>query len=367
METSTGRFVDIAKSFTLTNLPDSEVELTGDVPYEAVKSYRDHALRHIAEHLELPGFRPGKVPPEMALKKVGELAVLEEAVELFVKDFYPELVVERELEAVGRPDIRVTKLAEGNPVGLVIRTTVYPAIEAPKGWKQLHEKMPLEPALPATQEEVDKTLEDVRRSKSAPSVAGAEGALLDAEGKPVPPPLPELNDEFAKSLGAFETLDALKEQIRKGITEEKSRAARDTRRGKLIEALLGQANIAVPRVFVDSELQKIMAQMNEDVQRFGMTFDAYLKQVGKTEQDIRNDFKEQATKRAKLQLLLNKLAEEEKVVADPGAVELELKHALEHFPDANPELVKVHVETVLRNEQVLKLLEGEVAGKTVEA
>jgi trigger factor len=110
-----------------------------------------------------------------------------------------------------------------------------------------------------------------------------------------------------------------------------------------------------------------MAQMNEDVQRFGMSFDDYLKQVGKTEQDIRNDFKDQAFKRAKLQLLLNKLAEEEGVVADPSAVELELKHALEHFPDANPELVKVHIETVLRNEQVLKLLEGEVLEKPLEA
>ncbi len=98
--------------------------------------------------------------------------------------------------------------------------------------------------------------------------------------------------------------------------------------------------------------------MREDVQRFGMTFDAYLKQVNKTEEAIRNDFREQAAKRAKLQLALNKIAADEKVEADQTAVAAEMKHAIEHFPDANPELVKVHIETVLRNEAALKILEA---------
>lgn len=355
MESTNGRFAVIAKAFTLKSLPDSEVELSGDVPYEAVREYHDHALRHIAEHLELPGFRPGHVPPEMALKKVGELAVLEEAVELFVKDFYPELILEHNVDAVGRPDIRVTKLAPENPVGITVRTTVYPVVEVPKNWKHLHEKVAPETPLPATDEDIEKTLENLRQGRAKPI------DLLDAEGKPVPPTLPELNDDFAKSIGAFESLEDLKAQIRKGITEEKVRQSRDVRRGKLIEALLEEVKLEVPRIFVESELEKIMAQMREDVQRFGMTLEDYFKQTGKTEAQVREDFKDQATKRAKLQLVLNKIAADEKVEADPSAVELEVKHAIEHFPDANPELVKIHVETVLRNEAVLKLLEGESA------
>ena len=43
-----------------------------------------------------------------------------------------------------------------------------------------------------------------------------------------------------------------------------------------------------------------------------------------------------------------------------------MKHALEHFPDANPELVKVHIETVLRNESTLKILEGEIKNETLK-
>lgn len=346
MDNTTGRFLDIAKTFTLTELPESEVELAGEVPFAAIADYQPQALAHIAEHVDMPGFRPGKVPHDLVMKKVGELSVLEEAAELFVKDFYPELIMTREIDAVGRPDIRITKLAKDNPVGLTVRATVYPKVTLPKNWKQLHESHPVETTLPATDEEVTQTLEALQKNKQA---AAGEGA-----------PLPELTDEFAKSLGAFESLAQLKEQIQKGMTEEKAHKARDARRGKLIDALLEASTLAVPRIFVESELEKILSQMREDVSRFGMAFDEYLTKLGKTEEQLRAEFRDQAHKRAKLQLVLNKVANEEKLEADQTAVEAEMKHALEHFPDANPELVKIHIETVLRNELALKTLEGNI-------
>ena len=335
-------FVEIAKQFALTPLPHSEVEMAGDIPFEALAPYRAKALAHIAEHMELPGFRPGKVPQEMALKKAGELPVLEEALELFIKDFYPELITERKVEAVGRPDIRVTKLAPGNPVGLTVRATVYPEVVLPKDWKKLHETIALEPSMQATDEEVAKTLEDLRRSRKKDEV------------------VPELSDEFAKSIGAFENLEHLKTQIHKGIGEEKAHKARDARRGKLIEALLQKTTLSVPRLFVESEQDKIMSQMREDVKRFGMELEEYFKKTNKTEEGVRQEFRDQAMKRAKLQLVLNKIATEEKLDAEETAVATEMKHAFEHFPEANPELLKIHIETVLRNELALKLLEGNI-------
>lgn len=339
-------FAEIAKQFTRRELPDSEVEMVGEIPYDTLLPYRERALAHLAEHVELPGFRPGKVPREMALKKLGEIAVLEEAVEMLVKDFYIELIEAHKMDAVGRPNISITKLAPGNPVGLTVRVNLYPQVELPKDWKKLADEIAPEIVAPATQEEVQKTLEDLQKSRASKPQEGKE------------PVLPELTDEFAKSLGAFETVAALREQIQKGITEEKARQAKERRRGKLIEALLERAKLGVPAVFIESELQKILAQMREDLERMGMTMEDYLKRVQKTEEDIKNEFREQARKRAKLQMLLNKIAEEEKLEAEHAAVEAEMKHALEHFPDAKPDLVRVHIETVLRNEQALKLLEG---------
>jgi len=349
------KFEELAKAFAVKDLPESAVEITGEVPAEVVAEYKDAALLHIAGELSLPGFRKGHVPPDVALKNIGEVAALEEAAELFVKDFYPELIELKKIEAVGRPDIRITKLAPGNPVGLVIRAAVYPEVNLPKNWKVIYEKIPLEDALPATDAEVEQTIESLRKSRAVPPT------LTEAEvkeGKKPEAVLPELTDEFAKSLGAFETVEKLKEQIKKGIAEEKQRAAKDARRSKIIDALLAETTVAVPAIFVESELDKIMSQMQEDVTRFGMTFEDYLKQASKTEQGIRNDFREQAAKRAKLQLTLNKIASDEKIEANKEDADAEMKHAMEHFPDANLALLRIHIETVLRNEKTLQLLEG---------
>ncbi|MBX4192322.1 hypothetical protein KW798_02430 [Candidatus Parcubacteria bacterium] len=336
---------EVAKTFALKKLPDSEVEMTGEIPFELVAPYEDQALKHLTAALELPGFRPGKVPEEMARKRLGDITILEEAVELFLQDFYPELVAAHEVDAVGRPAVNITKLAPKNPVGLTVRAAIYPTVTLPK-WQKMSEKVPAELAEPATDEDVDKTLENIRQSRA-----------VREEGKE--PVVPELTDEFAKSIGAFENVAALKEQIKKGITAEKERAAQEKRRGKLIDVLLEETKLEVPKIFVESELEKILSQLHEDVTRFGLKFEDYLKQIKKTDEEVRNDFREQAKKRAKLQLTLNKIAAEEKIEVDKTLVEEEMKHAIEHFPDAKPELVKIHIESVLRNEKVLKLLEGE--------
>lgn len=349
------KFEDLAKAFSLEQKPRSTVEMAGEVPATIIGEYRAAALAQIAQEIEMPGFRKGKVPHDIALKKVGEMGVLEEAVELLVRDFYPELVELKGLDVVGRPDIRITKMAPGNPVSLTIAVATYPEVALPKNWKALAEKVPLEAAAEVKDEEVEKTLKELwaSRKSSAPG---------DMNGSPAPSAeasaSPEMTDEWARSLGAFENLEALRAQIKKGVGEEKARAARDARRGKIIDALIEQVKVEIPDVFVESELEKIMSQMREDVGRFGMTFDDYLKRLGKTESDIRGEFKNQAEKRAKLQLTLNKIAQEEKIEVEKELVEAEMKHALQHFPDANPELLGIHIQTVLRNEKTLRLLEG---------
>jgi FKBP-type peptidyl-prolyl cis-trans isomerase (trigger factor) len=365
-----GTFEELAKAFELKTLPESEVEISGDVPAEVVGQYKDAALLEIASQLDLPGFRKGHVPPDVALKRVGEVAALEEAVELFVKDFYPELLDLKKVDAVGRPDIRITKLAPGNPIGLTIRAAVYPEVNLPKNWKSLEKDIKLEEAEPATEDEIKQTIDSLLKSRAVPPTktvddTGAPSAA-DAEGAPVQ--LPELTDEFAQSIGAFKTVDELKAQIAKGIGEEKQARAKDARRAKIIDKLLEETTVAVPAIFVESELDKIINQMREDVTRFGITYEDYLKQSSKTEEGVRNDFREQAKKRAKLQLTLNKIATDEKIEADKEAVDTEMQHALQHFPDANHALLRIHIETVLRNEKTLQLLEGIASPKNeVEA
>lgn len=369
---------DVAKTFTRKELPDSVVELSGEIPAEVLAPHRQHALEHIAAEIEMPGFRKGHVPADIALKKVGEVGILEEAVEFCMRDLYPLLLDTHNVDAVGRPDIRITKLAPGNPVGITIHATIYPTVTLPKtptgGWKNFAGKIETETVSDVLDAEVDEALNKIRAARATvptsttdslsktsadevdSSAAGQQGNAAESTSSATV--LPTLDDAFAQSLGQFADLADLKVKLKENMKQEKEQKAKEARRGKIIDALLEKTTVAVPAIFVDSELEKIIGQMKEDVQRFGLSFDEYLTRMQKTESAVRDEFREQAAKRAKLQLALNKLAEEEKIEADKETADAEMKHAMEHFPDARPELVRVHIETVLRNEKTLQLLEG---------
>ncbi len=352
--TDTAHLDDIARTFVLTSVPESEVELVGEIPFADVEPLQAEALKHFAEDIEMPGFRKGHVPLDLVRKRVGDIAILEEAVEHFMRDFYPALITVHNIDAIGRPNIRITKLAPGNPVGIIVQTAVYPEITLPDGWREHATTVPLDDA-PAVVEdsEVDNALESIRRAKakSTDTTSTPQSEVKEED-------LPALDDAFAQSLGPFADVADLKAKMRENLLQEKTQAAKDKRRGKIIDSLLEKISIAIPSVFVDSELEKIIAQMHDDVTRYAMTFDDYLKRINKTEADVRNELRDQARKRAKLQLVLNKVAADEKIEADKEAVDEEMKHALEHFPEARPDLLRIHIETIMRNEKVLKLLEG---------
>lgn len=357
--TQKSQLEEVAKTFTRKDLPDSALELVGEIPADALATYKEDALKHIAAEVELPGFRKGHVPADLALKKVGEVVVLEEAVEMYMRDLYPVLIDSQNIDPVGRPDIRIIKLAPGNPVGINVHVTLYPTVELPKpptgGWHQFAGNIEIEAVPDVLDAEVDEALNKIRAARATEPTTTTDPTLPATPKEPI---LPALDDAFAQSLGQFTDLADLKVKLKENMQQEKVQKAKEARRGKIIEALLDKTKVGVPAIFVDSELEKILGQMKEDVQRFGLSFDDYLKRMQKTEEQVRDEFRDQARKRAKLQLALNKLAEDEKIEADKDRVDEEMKHALEHFPDARPELVRIHIETVLRNEKTLQLLEG---------
>ena len=339
------KFEQIIEAFTIKELPGSEVEIAGEVPFETVSEYREKALADIAEQIELPGFRAGHVPPAMALQKVGEMAVLEEALEFCLRDLYPELIVTKKLDVVGRPEVRVTKLAPGNPTTVTIRTAVYPKITLPEDWRNIAKSVPKEEAGEATEAEITETIEALRKQRMHKHEDGTEH-------------LPEADDAFAQSIGALRDMAHLKEEIGKGIVQGKAREAKDKRRSTIIEAIIAKTTMDIPRIFVEAELEKIIARMKDDTAQMGAKFEDYLTHIKKTEEELRAEFRDQAEKRAKLQLLLNELADKENIEPDAEAVETEMTEALKHFPDADRGLLRTHIETVLRNEGALKKLEG---------
>ncbi|MGY4645967.1 trigger factor [Cellulomonas sp. URHB0016] len=88
----------------------TKVKLTVEVTYDELKPSIEHAYKHIAEQVTVPGFRKGKIPPRIIDQRVGRPAVIEHAVNEGLSGFYAEAVRENKLRPLGQPEVEVTKV-----------------------------------------------------------------------------------------------------------------------------------------------------------------------------------------------------------------------------------------------------------------
>jgi trigger factor len=111
----------------VTELPDSRVRIDASVAAEDVRRHLDRAAKQLGSELRIPGFRKGKVPPQMVLQRVGREAVLEQALRDALPEWYEAAVLEAGVSTVGDPKLDVSELpAEGEPLELTIEIGVRP-------------------------------------------------------------------------------------------------------------------------------------------------------------------------------------------------------------------------------------------------
>ena len=96
-----------------------------------------------------------------------------------------------------------------------------------------------------------------------------------------------------------------------------------------------------------------------EVERMGMTLDAYLKATQKTKEDMQKDWLPDAEKRAKVQLIASKIAETEKLHPSKEEIENESKMLKAEYPNASADRVHSYIDMLLTNEKVFKFLETE--------
>ena len=356
-------------------LPQSEVEIEGELEAEVFEAYYPPALKKIGENLEVPGFRKGKVPENILLAQVPEIKILEEMAELALSEHYPKILETNKIDALGRPEISILKLARKNPLGFKIKTAVLPAVKLPeykKIAKKILDEVPEnEKNITVSEEDLENTITDIRKSR-APKVHMAEATPpdlpLSREEKNVPPDkgenkgvedLPEFNDEFVRTLGPFQNVADFKEKLKANIKLEKENAAREKTRLKIVEKIIAASAIDLPEMLVDLELDKILYRMEADITAMGLKFEDYLKHMNKKTEDLRKDFHKDAEQKAKLALILNEIAKAEKISADPELVAQEVAAILERYKEADPEHARLHAENILTNEKIFQFLEGQ--------
>ncbi len=338
-------------------LPDCEVEITAEITKEALEDYKAKAFKKIKEVAELPGFRKGHVPDAKLKEKFGEMGILEDAGEMAINDCAIEILVESKVNFLGRPNIALSKIAIGSPVEFKITVTVMPDVKLPDYKKIAKKENSVEEKLEeVTEKQVEETVEQIRKMYAQQNHTHAPGEV-HKEGEELA--LPEINDEFVKKLGDFKDVTEFKAKLKINIGKEKEMHAKDKKRGALLDKLVAETKIEMPKLVVQSELEKMEGQFKGDIAQMGLQPEEYLKHIKKTWEDLRKEWYPDAEKRAKTQLILQKISLEEKIEPNKEQVEKDIKQLTEQYKGADPERVKAYVEMVLVNDAVLKFLESQ--------
>lgn len=334
-----------------------EVTLEVTVSKVAIENSKAAALKTLNEQVKIDGFRPGHVPEKVLLEKVGDSTVTEEAVRTFIDSAFSDIIVESKQIPVNQPQIMITKLATGEDAELKITFATPPVIDMGdyKKIAKKHNKDKVSDSAKATDEEIDAMIMDLQKTVAHNEYHEHNDDHNHSHGEIKPA---ELNDDFAKKVGPFNTVAELKEAAAKNIEETKQQKELEKFRIGMIDEIIKDTKIEYPPFFLTTELNIMIEELKNDLARMNIPFQMYLEEIKKTEDQLKEERKEIADKRVKTQLILSKISVLEDMKPDEALVESQVKEILGMHKDADKENVKAFVERFELNQLVWKYLES---------
>lgn len=177
--------------------------------------------------------------------------------------------------------------------------------------------------------------------------------------------LPELTDEFAKGLGEFASLEALRSNVREGLSNEKKEKENQRIRGLIIADIAQKSKMELPEVLVGAEVAKMIRELQSGIAELGMQWPDYLLHIKKTEEELKKEWREEAKNRVRASLVLREIARkehinptEDEIHERAGQFLAQFKNSKEAERNIDPAELHDYAQGVLRNEKVFELLEN---------
>lgn len=408
---------------TLEQLEPTRVKLTVEVEPDRVTRAFDEAARHLAQQVQIKGFRKGKAPRRLLEARLGKDTILQHAVEEWLGRFYAEAVRQEELSPVAPPEIDLEAFTEEEGCVFAATVEVRPEVEVPDhtgiqvtfpDWdvtdEQVREQVGALRERFAELEEVDRPAARgdyvtidllVFRDGEPLESATAEDALYEVGSGGVTPELdeqlpgaaaghilnytdrlpdghpehggeevefrvlvkdvrakrlPDLDDDFAATASEFDTLEELEDDIRRGLRSRRLSHARQELRGRVLEAYLALVDVPLPEAMVTGEVEGRLARMRRQAEQYGVELDQLLQMQGTDLESTRRELEEQARQAVKAQLVLEALAREAGLTAEPGDLDREVRrHAADHG------IEPAQLAQIIREQGSVGALVGDVA------
>lgn len=175
--------------------------------------------------------------------------------------------------------------------------------------------------------------------------------------------IPKVDDDFAKSLGNFTDLVALKNKLKENMEHEQKHKREEKVRNDYVEAIAADLEVELPDVLVESEAEKMIEEFAGQIQSMGMDLEKYLEQLKKTRADLQKDWQPQAEKRVKSALALKEAVLAEEIKADAKEIEAEANKTLQYYKKVEHAEKQIDMERlynytkgVLENEKLFEYL-----------
>ena len=173
--------------------------------------------------------------------------------------------------------------------------------------------------------------------------------------------LPTVDDEFAKDVSEFDTVKELKASIKEKLEEENKNKAKYETEEEAIKTVCDNTEIDIPSGMVETETDNMIKDIEQRLMYQGLNFAQYLQMMGKTEEDMRKEMKEQAERQVKTKLVLGAIVEAEKIEATDEEVKAKLEEmATMYGKDAKDleanESLKAYIAESVKTEKAISFI-----------
>ena len=173
--------------------------------------------------------------------------------------------------------------------------------------------------------------------------------------------LPKLDDDFAKDTSEFETLAELKKSIKEKLEEENKHRAKHETENAVIEAVADTVELDIPSGMIETEIDNMVKDVESRLSYQGLNLEQYLKIMGKTMEEFRKQYEEQAQKTVKIRLVLEAIQKDLAVKVEESEIKDKIKEMSEAYSRKPEELeqneqFKNYIEENLKYEKTIDFL-----------
>lgn len=395
-------------------------------PAEVAESLED-SFKRLGKKARVPGFRKGKAPRDVLERYIGKDRLMEDALNEMLPRVYEQAIKEQEIDAIAQPEVEIAQIEPVIIKAVVpLRPSVkigdYQGIRITRNEEKITEKN-IDDVIHnlqhqyATWEPVERPVElndlvvfDVESTvadKPFLSQQGAQYQVLSEQTFPAPgfaeqlvgmkkddekeirlklpddyqqaelagkeatfkvktleikqEILPELNDDFARQVNPdFDNMAALRESVTLDMKARADERARIDFEERVIDAVIDLSEVEFPPIMVESEINRTL---NQSFQGKDQSMEDYLRNMKKTEEELRDEIRPSATKTVTRSLVLGRIAEDKNIEIGQDEIDIEIDNMTnEAAPDKKDEL-----NTVMNTPQVRESIERTlVTRKTVQ-